>query len=199
MKKIINKFKHNKTLYILIIILLITFILGCLFIAFLSDENKQLILTNLNNFIDTIKNNKQNNLNTLYRSLSNNIIINTLVWIIGISIIGIPIIILILGIKSFVLGFTLVSFIYNFKLKGILWGIIYIIPHIINILLLFVLSYYAIKFSIMIFNYYFRKKEYSRSIIVKRYIKTLIICTIVYSISSVIEAYLIPNILKIIL
>ncbi len=199
MKKIINKFKHNKTLYILIIILLITFILGCLFIAFLSDENKQLILTNLNNFIDTIKNNKQNNLNTLYRSLSNNIIINTLVWIIGISIIGIPIIILILGIKSFVLGFTLVSFIYNFKLKGILWGIIYIIPHIINILLLFVLSYYAIKFSIMIFNYYFRKKEYSRSIIVKRYIKTLIICTIAYSISSVIEAYLIPNILKIIL
>ena len=133
MKKIINKFKHNKTLYILIIILLITFILGCLFIAFLSDENKQLILTNLNNFIDTIKNNKQNNLNTLYRSLSNNIIINTLVWIIGISIIGIPIIILILGIKSFVLGFTLVSFIYNFKLKGILWGIIYIITHIINI------------------------------------------------------------------
>lgn len=199
MKKIINKFKHNKTLYILIIILLITFILGCLFIALLSDENKQLILTNLNNFIDTIKNNKQNNLNTLYRSLSNNIIINTLVWIIGISIIGIPIIILILGIKSFVLGFTLVSFIYNFKLKGILWGIIYIIPHIINILLLFVLSYYAIKFSIMIFNYYFRKKEYSRSIIVKRYIKTLIICTIAYSISSVIEAYLIPNILKIIL
>lgn len=199
MKKIINKFKHNKTLYILIIILLITFILGCLFIAFLSDENKQLILTNLNNFIDTIKNNKQNNLNTLYRSLSNNIIINTLVWIIGVSIIGIPIIILILGIKSFVLGFTLVSFIYNFKLKGILWGIIYIIPHIINILLLFVLSYYAIKFSIMIFNYYFRKKEYSRSIIVKRYIKTLIICTIAYSISSVIEAYLIPNILKIIL
>ena len=199
MKKIINKFKHNKTLYILIIILLITFILGCLFIALLSDENKQLILTNLNNFIDTIKNNKQNNLNTLYRSLSNNIIINTLVWIIGISIIGIPIIILILGIKSFVLGFTLVSFIYNFKLKGIIWGIIYIIPHIINILLLFVLSYYAIKFSIMIFNYYFRKKEYSRSIIVKRYIKTLISCTIAYSISSVIEAYLIPNILKIIL
>ena len=199
MKKIINKFKHNKTLYILIIILLITFILGCLFIAFLSDENKQLILTSLNSFIDTIKTNKQSSINTLYRSISNNLIISTLVWIIGISIIGIPLIILILGIKSFVLGFTITSFIYNFKLKGIIWGIIYILPHIINLLLLFILSYYAINFSKMIFNYYFRKKEYSKNVIVKRYIKILVVCIVIYSLSSLIEAYVIPNIFKILI
>lgn len=199
MKKIINKFKHNKILYILIIILLITFILGCLFIAFLSDENKQLILTSLNSFIDTIKTNKQSSINTLYRSISNNLIISTLVWIIGISIIGIPLIILILGIKSFVLGFTITSFIYNFKLKGIIWGIIYILPHIINLLLLFILSYYAINFSKMIFNYYFRKKEYSKNVIVKRYIKILVVCIVIYSLSSLIEAYVIPNIFKILI
>lgn len=196
MKKWVARFKQNKTFSILLIILTITFIFGCIFIAFLSSDNKKLIFDSVNNFINTIKDSGNNNFNVFLRSINNNLLIYLIVWLTGISIIGIPFIIIILGFKSFALSFTYVSFIYNFKLKGVIWGIIYLIPHVINLLCLFILAYYAIKFSVMVFNYYFRKKEYSRNIVVKRYIKLLIINTLISIMSSLIEAFLIPIILR---
>lgn len=199
MKKVLNKIKKNKTLSFLIIIAIISFILGVLLIAFLDKENKNIILTSLNNLLTTISDNKQNNLNTLYRSIGNNLLIDILIWLLGISIIGIPLILIIFSFKSFLLGFTLTSFIYNFKFKGIILGLVYITPHLINILTLFILSYYSVKFSLMLFNYLFRKIEYNKNIIVKRYLKFLIICSMLFLVSSIIEAYLIPIILKIIL
>lgn len=199
MKKMMVGFKRNKTFAILSIILTITFVLGCLFIAFLSTENKKLVFDSVNDFVNTIKDTKNNNFNVFLRSINNNLLINLIVWLIGISIIGIPIIIITLGFKSFVLGFTYVSFIYNFKFRGILWGIIYLLPHIINLLCLFILAYYAINFSVMVFNYYFRKKEYSKNIVVKRYVKLLLINILISIISSLAEAFLIPIILRFIM
>ena len=196
MKEKIKKVKLKKVPLVILIITIISLILGILFLAIISKSNKELVSETLDNFFKSISQKKFNTNIALFNSLSNNIIIDLTIWLLGISIIGIPIIILILSTKSFVLGFSISSIIYNYGLKGIILTLIYIIPHTINLLVTILLSYYSINFSIMLFNLLFRKKEYSKKSMVNRYIRILVFATIAYLTSSVIEAYVVPKILS---
>lgn len=193
MKKRIIK---NKKLFRLIISILISFILGILYIAILSKSNKSMIKDNLELYFFSL--NKLNYIKALTNSLSTNLLYTIGIWLLGISIIGVPIIILLLLFKSFIIGFTISSIIYFYKFKGILIAIIYIIPLIIDLYLIFFLSYYSLIFSNNLNRLLFLKKEINFKNIMRRYIKILIFVVIGIIISSIIEVYLIPNILKLI-
>lgn len=196
MKDIIKKIKDNKLLFIITIITIIFLIMGILYPALITKSNKTLIKSSLDNFFLAIKNNKLNYQASIISTLTSNVIITLLIWLLGISIIGLPVIIMLLIAKSFILGFSISSIISVYKVKGILIAVVYIIPIVINLLISYILCYYAISFSIMLFNYLFIKREYSRKIIVKRYIKILLFSIISIIVSSVVEVFLIPIILK---
>lgn len=196
MKEKIKKVKLRKIPLLILIITTIFLILGILFLAIISKSNKELVTETLNNFFKNISAKKFNTNIALFNSLSNNMIVNITIWLLGISIIGIPIILLILSTKSFILGFSISSIIYNYGIKGIILTLIYIVPHIMNLFITILLSYYSIHFSIMLFNLLFRKQEYSKKRIVNRYIKILLFSTIAYITSSVIEVYVVPKILS---
>lgn len=199
MKNMVKLFQKNKTFYILLLILMVSFVVGCLYVSFLDQENKEIIKSCLIEFFNSISKQEQNYKSFFIRSLGSNFILNLLVWVFGISIIGIPVVLMILFFKGFVFGFTYVSFIYNYKFLGLLYGSIYILPYLINILTLFYLTYYSVKFSMMIFNYFFRKKEYNKTKIVTRYFKILGACMLMYILSSVLEVFLVPSLLKLFL
>ena len=148
MKKIMDKLLNvdKKILIFLIIICIIGIITGSVFMTVLSNEDKQTVFTSLNNFISNFE---KLNFKT---EISNNLIINLLyalgIWLLGISIIGVPIVIFILFIKSFLLSFTMTSFIMKYKTKGILLGFIYNMPHqILNLVIYLYLGVYSIKLS----------------------------------------------------
>ena len=193
MKELVKKLKEKKLFIIIFIVTVISFIIGILLISILSGNNKSLIVKSLNNFFISIKENKLNQSALLYKTLTNNIIINLIIWILGISIIGIPIVISILSFKSLTFGFTISSLIYTYKFNGIIKSIIYIIPNLINLFIIFVLSYYSISFSLMLFNYLFRKKEYNKRIIVNRYLKLLLISLLILILTAVLESFVIPK------
>ena len=193
MKELVKKLKEKKLFIIIFIVTVISFIIGILLIIILSGNNKSLIVKSLNNFFISIKENKLNQSALLYKTLTNNIIINLIIWILGISIIGIPIVISILSFKSLTFGFTISSLIYTYKFNGIIKSIIYIIPNLINLFIIFVLSYYSISFSLMLFNYLFCKKEYNKRIIVNRYLKLLLISLLLLILTAVLESFVIPK------
>ena len=193
MKKIIKKLKDKKQFIIIFVICIVAFIIGVLLPSILNEENRKIIQTSLNSFFDTIKNNQLKTNELLFKTLTSNIIIDLILWLLGISIIGIPIVIILLGYKSLSLGFTISSIISTYKLNGVIKALIYIVPNIINLFIFFVISYYSISFSLMIFNYLFRKKEYNKRIIVNRYLKLLVISIIILIFSSVIETYVVPK------
>ena len=161
MKKIIKKLKDKKQFIIIFVICTVAFIIGVLLPSILNEENRKIIQTSLNSFFDTIKNNQLKTNELLFKTLTSNIIIDLILWLLGISIIGIPIVIILLGYKSLSLGFTISSIISTYKLNGVIKALIYIVPNIINLFIFFVISYYSISFSLMLFNYLFRKKEYN--------------------------------------
>ncbi len=193
MKKIIKKLKDKKQFIIIFVICIVAFIIGVLLPSILNEENRKIIQTSLNSFFDTIKNNQLKTNELLFKSLTSNIIIDLILWLLGISIVGIPIVIILLGYKSLSLGFTISSIISTYKLNGVIKALIYIVPNIINLFIFFVISYYSISFSLMLFNYLFRKKEYNKRIIVNRYLKLLVISIIILIFSSVIETYVVPK------
>lgn len=193
MKELLKKLKTKKVFIIIFIVTLLAFIIGILLVSIESKNNKELITTSLTTFFNNIKENKLNTQTLLYKSITNNLITNIIVWLLGISIIGIPIVLIILGFKSLTLGFTISSILYTYKLNGIIKVIIYIFPNLINLFVLFVLTYYSVNFSLMLFNYLFRKKEYNKKLIVNRYLKLLILSLLIAILSSVIESFILPK------
>lgn len=195
MKKLLSKYRKNKLLMSLIIILILTLIAGTLYLSILSSENKELVTNSITTFFTSF-NTKLDTKSILFKTLSNNLLTISLVWLLGFSIIGIPLVLLILIFKSFTTSFTFVSIIYTYKYIGIIKALIYIIPSFLNLFMLFILTYYSLSFSIMLFNYLFKKKDYNRSLIIKRYLKLLIISILFMVVTAVIETYVIPTIFK---
>lgn len=195
MKELINKVKQNKLLFILLIIIILFTILGILFPALINSENKTLIKDSIESFMKAIDKKNINYISAFISSITNNIIVTILIWILGISIIGIPIILISIAFKSFLTGFSITSIFITYGIKGTLIAIIYTLPNIINLLGSFLLGYYAISFSIMIYKSVFKKETRNWQPIVKRYLK-IGIFFIIFSIAvSILESYLIPKIL----
>lgn len=191
MKKRIVK---NKLLLRILIMILIAFLLGLFYLAILSKTNKGMIQENLNLFFSSIKD--LDYVKGLINSLTTNLIYVALIWILGISIIGVPIIIFLLLTKSFILGFSISSIIYFYQWKGIIIALIYSIPLIFNLFFLFFLGYYGILFSKNLNQLLFMKKNINFKDIMRKYLRILLFTTIGIIISSILEIYLIPNLLK---
>ena len=195
MKNILKNIKENKLFTILLIITILSILLGILFPAILTTDNKELIKTSITDYFTAIDNNKIEYIKSLITILSNNIFVTISIWLLGISIIGIIIIIIEVFIKGFIVGFSFTSILVTYGIKGILIGIIYTISNILFLLVTFLLSYYAISFSIMIYKTIFKKKNYPKEIIVKRYIKIGLLALLSSIVISLIEVFIIPKVL----
>ena len=195
MKNILKNIKENKLFTTLLIITILSILLGILFPAILTTDNKELIKTSITDYFTAIDNNKIEYIKSLITILSNNIFVTISIWLLGISIIGIIIIIIEVFIKGFIVGFSLTSILVTYGIKGILISIIYTITNILSLLVTFLLSYYAISFSIMIYKTIFKKKNYPKEIIVKRYIKIGLLALLSSIVISLIEVFIIPKVL----
>lgn len=202
MNRIVKKAKTNvinqKRKYLfLITIMTIGIISGIIFIFFISKEDKLLVKEELDIFLTTIKNDKINYLTSFINSISNNTLYLIIIWILGISIVGIPIIVFILFLKGFIFGFSISSIILNYGIKGIIIGIISQIPHnLILLISLLLISFYAINFSIHLFQVLFFKKDISLALRFKRYNQITLICFISIILCSLVETFLIPFLMK---
>lgn len=161
----------------------------------LNSSDKDSILLSLEDFITGYS-----SLNP-EKDLINNFIINIMyvlaIWILGISIIGLPIVIFILFFKAFLLSFTISSFIMKYKLKGILLGIIYNIPHqVINLVVYMYLGVYSIKLSSFIIEALIHKKSINFKNVTNRYLLVLIVSIIILIITTLYETYIMPILLK---
>lgn len=205
MNKIINKAKSNvinqkKKYLFLSVIMLVGIISGILFIFFVSKEDKLQIKEQLELFLINIKNKNLNNVTSLINSLLSNGLYLVSFWILGISIIGIPIIVFLLFLKSFIFGFSIVSIIYNYGFNGIMLAIMYQIPHnLVYLVLLLLLSFYAINFSIKLFRLLFLKENISLGIYFKRYNKILLVCILCSIVCSIFEIFVTPVLMNLFL
>lgn len=195
-KKEYNKNKKRKLFKILFIIAVISFIIGIFYVAVISKSDKSLIKKTFDAYFLSIQNDSFNNIDSLIGNILTNVVLTFVVWILGISIIGIPVSVLYLIYRSFVTGFSISSLIYTYGFKGVIISIFYSFPLIINLLVFFILTFYAVNFSKKLYLYLFKKKDINLKGMTKVYTKVLIVFLIILLICSIVSSYLVPILLK---
>ena len=201
LNKVNDKLKEQKKIYIFIIIVMTLGLLsGIVYAIILNQNDHTLVKESLNSFFISIKDNNIDYKSAIINSLIGNITFTTFIFLLGISIIGIPIIVLCLFFKTFIFGFSLSSIIYTYHLNGILKAITYTLPHqLIIILMTLFLGFYALYFGIKLFNYLFRSKDINLRYSMRRYLQIYLIVLIINSLCSFIEVFLSPTLIKLII
>lgn len=198
--KLKNKVKYNKKIMLfLTITVIIGIIAGSFLSVILNSSDKTLVQEHIKTFIDNINGSKFNYIDTLKNASLINLIITTCIWILGISVIGLLVVIGLVFWKAFTLGFTISGFILTYNLKGLLLALIYIFPHlIINLLVIMYLGSYAIKFSMLIIKCMFAKVNLDLRKLMNIYLKVLLISICLIIITSLFEAFVTPFLLKLV-
>ncbi len=188
---------ENKKLFMfLIVLVLIAITAGSIFSVTLTTSDTELVKNYLENYISSINNKEIIMLDSFFSSLSSNFLLVFSIFILGLSFIGIPIILIIFFYKSFVFGFTLGSILINYKVKGIVLSIIYMFPH--NIIDLFTLILFCImsfNISKKILNSIIRKDTINYSFVPK-YLKRTVLVLLIYIVISLYSSFAVPTILR---
>lgn len=205
MKKVTDKFKliiknNKKIIFFLVIISLIAIIFGSLFSVMLNEGDKTLVNEYISNFFENIKN---DNLNYALAFKNGGISIASfilIVWLLGISIIGMPIVLFMYFSKFFVIGFSVSSIIKNYGTKGCLLSFSYIFPHqIIYIIIYITLTVYSVKMSIKLISTIVKKDKMDFKPIINKYLLILLLSIGVSFLSLLFEVFVTPKFINLIL
>lgn len=202
MKKQMDKLKkkttsNKKIIVFLVGLFLIGLIAGSIFITIISKSDQALVKEYIKEFVNKADKNKLNYLEALKNaSLSNGLFI-VIVWLLGFSIIGIPIVIFMYFSKAFILGFSLSSFILQYKFKGLLPALIYFFPHhVVNILAYTLIMIYSLKISFILINSIIKKKTISFKAIMNRYLIVFVVSIGMVIVASLYECFVVPFLIK---
>lgn len=186
--------KRNKTFSICIFMTFIVFIFGIFFNALLDSTIKKEIALNINNMISNFNKNALEK-TSLIKNIFNDFSFITVIWIFGISIIGIIINLFLYLFKVFMFSFELVALLTNLHIDKLFFILLYMLPSFFKIILYFIVIYYSINYSLVLIRLLFLKKNFNIKIITQRYIKVLILCLLCSLIISLVNDLLISKLL----
>ena len=131
MKEMYNNYKNelsnkNNLVILVLVIFIIGIVFGSIYITILTNTQKESILKYTSSFYTNIsKINFNDKIEIFKNSLYSNIFYTIIMWLLGISIIGLPLVFIMVFFKSFVLSFSVSSIFAKYGIKGILKAIIY--------------------------------------------------------------------------
>ena len=194
-------FPNKKINYTVITILFLGIITGALFSTMIDLNDKKIVLEKIQLFITNINENNINNLTAFRNSIIINLSYSFIIWILGLTIIGLIINIFLLYLKGFIFGFSLSTFILAYSYKGIILSILYtLFGQLLNIMVIIILTIYSIMFTSNFLKQILKSKQ---NINIPKYFKnyTLIfVLTIIISIiSSISEVFLFTTLINLII
>lgn len=198
MKRILKvKSKRNKKLlFFLFGLALMGVVAGSVFLTFINATDQELVKEYITSFMKSIQEGKLNYLDAFKNTCVSNIIYVVVLFILSLSIVGIPIVLFLYFVKSFMIGFSISSFVFTYGFKGMLFSLFYIIPHFINFIFYSIFLIYAMKVSYLLITALFGKKEVSLKKPISNYITYTCILLLVILFTSILESVCVPLILK---
>ncbi|KNF07421.1 stage II sporulation protein M [Gottschalkia purinilytica] len=190
--------RDNIILYfILVLSLMIGIASGAITINMLNPTQKKELIDFLNSFFRVLNTNIDNSV-LLKHSLENNIYIFLIVLILGISIIGGPLILGVVLLRGFIIGFTVGFLVKEVGMKGVLFSTLVIVPQNIFIIpWILIASAISLCFSLRII-----KNKFNKSIKINllnemlRYSFIMTILSVLLVIGSFVESYITPMFMK---
>ncbi len=195
MDKLKSIFKVNKRIMVfLFLFFIVSIVFGSILPLFLSESDKLLVSNYLSNFVSEIG--AYNGVSLLLNGMYSNLGLCFVIFVLGVSIVGVLFVLVLFFLKGFILGFSVSSIIINYGFKGVLFGFIYLFPHqIINMFLLSVLTCYSISFSIKFILYLFKKYDFNIRAAFRKFFVVFSLCSIFITLCVLYESFLLPKIL----
>lgn len=174
---------------------IISIILGIIFYFIMSSSDQETVNSVVaNNF--KISDN-YNYIKILKDSILSNTYNIVLIWLLGISVVGAFASIFIYFCELFSIGFTISSIIATYKSKSIVGILVYLIPSkIVYIIVMFILTYFSIKFSYKIISICFLKNNIDLKKEMHKYFKVLLFSWIVIIGVSLLSTFVDPIFIK---
>lgn len=184
---------NKKMILFLVGLMMIGIIAGSIFVVLLKQNDQELLKEYLTNFMTNIETNQLNQISAFLNTVGGNFFLILFIWLLGISVIGIPIILFVFFSKAFVLGFSITSIILNYKLKGCLMAFFYIFPHhVINMGIYIMLLMYSLTVSFRIIKAMLKKESFDFKSIIKQYSRILLFSFVGVLFTTLFEIYVVP-------
>lgn len=194
-------FRVNLVLYFFIILLfLIGVVLGALAVKTLAEEQKAELITYLKVFIQGLQNSQDIGVGSgelVKQAVLNNIKAVILIWLLGLTVIGVPVILFVVFTRGFVIGFT-VGFLANeYVLRGILFAAASVIPHNIFIVpAIMVIAVSGVSFSLLIVKNKLRPHRLNLAYECMAYTSVAVLMLCIVIIGGLVEGYVTPVFMK---
>lgn len=185
MKKLIDK----RIIKVSILLMIMGVISGIVFFLITSGLDKVIVKNELLEY--TSISNIKFSFSSLVNSFKYNIIYVIVITICSVMYLFSPVILFVNYYKGLVIGFLVSSFVYSFKLKGILYSLVSLFPHHI-IMCIFIIVYSSIMFniSLKLIRGTFNKESINLSIFVKKIVLLFVIGLFICLVSSILELVL---------
>lgn len=181
---------NSKICLILLIIFFIGVLLGVIFVNNCKETQENQIKSYIQNFVDGIRENYQiSSTKLLWNAIMKNFITALVLWFLGLTLIGVPLIYLFIGYKGYCIGFTAASIIATLGgAKGTLFiASTMLLQNIIYIPIIIALATSSIKLYKKIMED--RRRENIKTQILKHTIFSVFMLVILI-LNSFIEAYI---------
>jgi len=197
---IINHVREHSSIYLFCTVLfLMGVIFGAIIVNSLSYSQKEDLFYYLNEFLGQMKNGDLVSAKDIFlHSLTYNSKFIGLIWILGISIIGLPLIVILLFLKGMVIGFTVGFLVSQMKWTGIFVSFVSIMPQNFIIIPVYIfITVGSISFSMLMIRKLFVKSFYKPiGPQIVQYVIVLGGAIVCLCIAALVEGYITPILMK---
>ena len=195
------KIKVDRKLFVFLLVLMIIGItMGSILVTILNSSDKNLTIEYINDFANNVKDNKLDYVFVLKNNLFSNLSYIILIWLLGISVIGLPIIVIMFFSKSFILGFSIGAVLETFNSKVIIYSLEYVFTgQVINILFLILLMKNEMSFSFKLMYVILKKQSLDFKLVMNRYLKIFLLVLVVTLLMTLYDTFLMPKLIKLII
>lgn len=200
LKELNGTVAENKGIFLCILLFfLIGIVLGTYTVYYMNEIDKKEMANYYTNFLNVIKDKPINYNGIMLDSFKNNLIFIIIIALLGFTIIGTPFILIMDLIKGYILGFTFSLLIAILGNKGIAMASIALIPqNIIFIICIFIASTMSLKYSLTKLKVKLSKGAIQGGFI-KNYINSYIIISVMFVLGVIIEGYISPNLIRLVI
>ena len=189
--------EHWARLLFVVILLLFGIIFGALAVEQLGEVQKEDLKIYLQSFFGMIGEGRISKPTEVFQvSLWNQLKTVGLIWLLGISIVGVPIAIFLVFLKGITLGFSIGLLVNEFGLHGLFLSMGTIIPQNLIILPLWIsMVVWSLSFSIHLVKYFIAKKKDPIGGRLIKYSMKYVMIGFLFILPSLYEAFISPHIM----
>ncbi|MED3725211.1 stage II sporulation protein M [Priestia filamentosa] len=190
--------KHSSVYLFVTVLFFIGVVFGAVVVNSLNLGQKEDLFYYLDRFFGQVtKGEVANSADILKQSFWHNIKYLGFIWILGISVIGLPVVLVLLFLKGIVIGFTVGFLVNQMGFHGFLLSFVSVLPQNLFLIPLFiVVSTLSLSFSLKLMKQFVRSGSKTMITAFMRYSTVILLILAVVTISSTLEAYASPFLMK---